>query len=89
MKRNSTYPKGKSIYYILTVASVFLMVYTLPAYAYIDPGTGSLVIQSVIGAIAAIGLTIKLYWHKIKLKFSGRKLEKNSSNKANEHEIGE
>jgi hypothetical protein len=46
----------------------------LPAHAYLDPGSGSLIIQSVIGAIAAIGVTMKLYWHKIKLKLSGRKL---------------
>jgi hypothetical protein len=47
---------------------------TLPAHAYLDPGSGSLIIQSVIGAIAAIGVTMKLYWHKIKLKIGGRKL---------------
>ena len=42
----------------------------LPSYGYIDPGTGSLIIQSIIGAIAAIGVTLKLYWHKLKLFFS-------------------
>ena len=42
----------------------------LPSYGYIDPGTGSLIIQSIIGAIAAIGVTLKLYWHKLKLMFS-------------------
>ena len=41
-----------------------------PAYGYIDPGTGSLIIQGVIGAIAAVGVTLKLYWHKLKLFFS-------------------
>ena len=45
---------------------------TSPAYGYIDPGTGSLIIQGVIGAIAAIGVTLKLYWHKLKLFFSRR-----------------
>jgi len=61
---------------------------TLPAYAYLDPGSGSLIIQSVIGAIAALGVTLKLYWHKIKLKLGGRKasdaetdLPQNSSTK--------
>ena len=44
----------------------------MPAHAYLDPGSGSLIIQSVIGAIAAIGVTLKLYWHKIKLKLGGR-----------------
>lgn len=49
---------------------VFLITLALPSYGYIDPGTGSLIIQSIIGAIAAIGVTLKLYWHKLKLLFS-------------------
>ncbi len=35
------------------------------AYAYIDPGTGSALIQGVIAAVAAVGVTLKLYWHRI------------------------
>lgn len=55
-----------------------------PAYAYLDPGTGSLIIQSVIGAAAAVGITLKLYWHKIKLMFSGRKPQDDQADKAKE-----
>lgn len=36
------------------------------ACAYIDPGTGSFVIQIVIGFILASVFTIKMYWLKIK-----------------------
>jgi hypothetical protein len=46
--------------------------YSIPVFAYIDPGTGSLIVQSVIGAIAAIGVTLKIYWHKLKVFFSKR-----------------
>ena len=35
------------------------------AYGYLDPGTGSALIQGVIAAIAAIGLTLKVYWHRV------------------------
>lgn len=35
------------------------------AYAYLDPGTGSALIQGLIAAIAAIGLTLKVYWHRV------------------------
>ena len=52
--------------------TLFLISTSLPAYGYIDPGTGSLIIQGVIGAIAAIGVTLKLYWHKLKLFFVRR-----------------
>jgi hypothetical protein len=43
---------------------------SVPAHAYLDPGTGSLIIQSVIGAIAAASITAKLWWHKLKVFFS-------------------
>ena len=40
------------------------------AYAYIDPGTGSLVIQIIIGALVGVGITLKIYWYKFKDKFT-------------------
>ena len=40
----------------------------LDAFAYIDPGTGSIVIQAVIGALVGVGITLKIYWYKIKEK---------------------
>ena len=39
-------------------------------YAYLDPGTGSLVIQVIIGALVGLGITLKIYWYKLKEKFS-------------------
>jgi len=52
--------------------SLLCIVTSSPASGYIDPGTGSLIIQGVIGAIAAVGVTLKLYWHRLKLIFSRR-----------------
>jgi hypothetical protein len=37
---------------------------------YIDPGSASAVIAMIIGAIAGAGMTIKLYWFKIKQKIT-------------------
>ena len=42
-----------------------ILLCALPAHAYIDPGTGSALIQGVIAAVAAIGITARLYWHRI------------------------
>ena len=42
-----------------------LVLWPTVSFAYIDPGTGSILIQGIIGAIAAIGVTLKLYWHRI------------------------
>jgi len=40
-----------------------------PAFAYIDPGTGSLVIQAVLAAVLTVGATVKVFWHQIKEKY--------------------
>jgi len=58
----------------LTIFSLFLLISTLfiaDAYAYIDPGSGSLIIQVIIGALIGVGFTVKMYWEKIKFKLSG------------------
>ena len=37
---------------------------------YIDPGSASAVIAMIIGVIAGAGMTLKLYWFKIKNKIT-------------------
>jgi len=54
-----------------SVVLIFLFVLApMPAHAYLDPGAGSALIQGILGAVAAIGVALKLYWHRI-LKFLG------------------
>ena len=36
--------------------------------AYLDPGSGSMILQIIAGGAAAVAVTAKLYWHRI-LKF--------------------
>ena len=47
-----------------------------PAFGYIDPGTGSMVLQVLIGTALGSLLAIKMFWRQIKLivgGFFGRK----------------
>ena len=37
---------------------------------YIDPGSSTAIIAMIIGAIAGAGMTLKLYWFKIKDKIT-------------------
>ncbi len=37
------------------------------ASAYLDPGTGSIILQTILAFIAAIGATLSLYWTKFKI----------------------
>jgi len=39
-------------------------------FNYIDPGTGSAIMVMIIGALVGVGITIKMYWEKLKYKLS-------------------
>lgn len=46
------------------IALVCLVILPINAFAYLDPGTGSAVLQGVLGALAAIAVVLKLYWYR-------------------------
>lgn len=46
-------------------------VFSTEAQAYLDPGTGSLIVQILFGAIFAAMMTAKLWWFRAKA-FVGR-----------------
>jgi hypothetical protein len=52
-----------------------LLTMSIKAEAYLDPGTGSMMLQVILGGIAAIGVAIKLYWHKLRVLFGAGKKE--------------
>lgn len=33
--------------------------------AYLDPGTGSMLVQLLVGGVAAVGVAAKLYWRRL------------------------
>ena len=61
------------------IATIFLLFggsFFIDAFAYIDPGSGSMFIQVIIGALVGVGIAIKMYWEKIKFKLSMMKSSK-------------
>lgn len=54
-----------------TILTVFLLVFTIlaistgTANAYLDPGSGSLLIQVLIGGVFAGLLSLKLFWARV------------------------
>jgi hypothetical protein len=44
-----------------------------PAWAYLDPGTGSMLVSAVIGVAAAIGLGAKMFWYRLVALFRGKR----------------
>ena len=52
----------KYLFYIFTL---YILLNT-DAYAYLDPGSGSMILQAILGFIAAALATVSYYWEKVK-----------------------
>ena len=65
--------EATSVYKIALVLSSLgvLLISTSPAYAYLDPGTGSMMLQLLLGGVAALLVIVKLYWHRFLRLFRG------------------
>ena len=51
---------------------------TEPAQAYVDPGSGSVIIMMLLGMLGAISYTLRNYFYKIKGIFSKKEHEEES-----------
>jgi hypothetical protein len=60
----------------LTVFSLLILLLSKTAYAYIDPGTGSMMLQALLAVVAAVSVSIGIFWRRIRLFFN-RFLERN------------
>ena len=58
-----------SIWRSAAVALVTLLV-PAPAMAYIDPGSGSMILQGIIAAVAGGLVGFKLFWHRARTTLS-------------------
>jgi hypothetical protein len=55
---------------------ILLLMVCTSANAYLDPGTGSMMLQVILGGVAAVGVAVKLYWHKLRVAIGlGKKQE--------------
>lgn len=61
---------SKSLVICTTALGLFLL--SPPSHAYLDPGTGSMIIQGLIAAIAAASIAGKMYWHRF-MVFLGKR----------------
>lgn len=57
----------------MTMKKIILLIaaftFSAPAFAYLDPGSGSAILSAIIGVIVAAGMAVKTYWYKIKSIF--------------------
>ena len=52
--------------FLFAIATTMVGILTSSAYAYLDPGTGSIILQVLLGGVAGLALAGKLYWQKVR-----------------------
>ena len=67
---------------ILINSLIFYFLSLNYTFAYLDPGSGSIILQAILAALATAGATITFYWRKIKIYFKNIfSKKKNEENK--------
>lgn len=56
--------------FLVFLSAPLLGATTGDAFAYLDPGTGSMILQIIFGGVAGLMVVGKLYWAKFKALFS-------------------
>ncbi len=56
---------------IAVVLCLIVLLTAKPAYAYLDPGTGSMILQVLLGGVAGALMVGKLYFRKIQSFVAG------------------
>lgn len=57
--------------FVAGLFALYTCVFTAPAFAYLDPGTGSFLFQLLIGALVGGIFVVKSYWIRLKNWFTG------------------
>ena len=65
-----------NLFLIIQVYLISNLLFPNTAFAYVDPGSGSVIVTTILGFIAAIGYTFRKYFYKIKRMISRNKIEK-------------
>ena len=72
-----------SPYFLLLIFFLIVFGFSKSAWAYLDPGTGSMVLQLLLGGIAGAIVILNLYWQQFVSLFrrDSQKESENSSSK--------
>ena len=82
------FSQNKGLLSTVILFSLYVCVYPQVADAYIDLGTGSLIVQALIAAAFGVSLTVKIYWHKIKNFFGFGSRDKQKDDNQKENAVG-
>jgi Flp pilus assembly protein TadB len=58
---------------IFVTAVWLVFICAAPAYAYVDPGSGGMMLQLLLGGVAGAAVIVRLYWQRLLKRIGLRK----------------
>ncbi len=68
----------KKLLNVIVLAGFGLLMAERPAHAYLDAGTGSMILQVLLGGVAGGVVIFRLYWRRFLALFSSRRADGDS-----------
>jgi hypothetical protein len=57
---------------VLELAILIAVLVPADVLAYLDPGSGSLIFQTIVATLAGVAYGVRVYWSRIRGLFTGR-----------------
>ena len=61
-----------TVFHAAIAGTLLYLALLSPAYAYIDPGSGSMIMTTILGVIAAIGYSLRKQFYRLRNLFRQR-----------------
>ena len=58
-------------YWLLLILGISIL-FPTPVHAYLDPGSGSMILQLLLAGFAGVAVAIKVFWRRIIAFFTGQ-----------------
>lgn len=68
----------KQVGYKLIPILLAVLAFERPTQAYLDPGSGSMMLQVLLGGAAAVGVILRLYWDRLRERLGFRERDVNT-----------
>ena len=67
--------------WLLLIATWWFLMATRPAAAYLDPGTGGMLLQLLLAGLAGLAIWLKMNWRRFTQKLGLRKTDAEADDK--------
>ena len=76
---------NRNIFSVSLLFILYVSTYPQTTHAYIDLGTGSIIVQAVIAAIFGASFAVRMYWQKLKNFFGSDSKEQKTNDEQNKN----